>query len=259
MFETVTFDSDGAQLRGRWYRPNACRSLPVVVMTHGFSATITMTADRYADVFCEAGLGVLLYDHRNLGASDGEPRYQINPWLQARGYRDAITHVTTMPGVDADRIALWGDSLSAAVALVVAGIDSRVAAVVAQVPATGRETAPADPTGELYDALRHTMLHGDISGGPQDTVGPLPVVSADQIHAPSLLQPISGAGAAVREGARVRCGRRGRRRGGAGRKLRELTATSPLRTWLRHSISGNERRSAVDRPYYRTSRESPHQ
>lgn len=190
MFETVEFESQGAQLRGRLYRPFARESVPVVVMAHGFSATITMTADRYADVFCEAGLGVLLYDHRNFGASGGQPRHQINPWLQARGYRDAITYATTVPGVDGDRIALWGDSLSAAVALVVAGVDSRVAAVVAQVPATGRETAPADSEGELYDALRHTLLHGDISGGPQETVGPLPVVSADQINAPSLLQPI---------------------------------------------------------------------
>jgi len=50
---------------------------------------------------------VLLYDHRNFCASGGEPRNQINPWLQARGYRDAITYAATAPGVDGDRIALW--------------------------------------------------------------------------------------------------------------------------------------------------------
>jgi dienelactone hydrolase len=60
MFETVEFESQGAQLRGRLYRPDARESMPVVVMADGFSATITMTADRYAEVFCEAGLGVLL-------------------------------------------------------------------------------------------------------------------------------------------------------------------------------------------------------
>jgi hypothetical protein len=190
MFETVEFESQGAQLRGRLYRPDSRESVPVVVMAHGFSATITMTADRYAEVFCEAGLAVLLYDHRNFGASGGEPRQQINPWLQARGYRDAITYAVTAPGVDGDRIALWGDSLSAAAALVVAGVDSRVAAVVAQVPAIGRETAPVDPEGEHYDTLRHTVLHGNISDGPQQTIGPLPVVSPDQINSSSLLEPI---------------------------------------------------------------------
>jgi pimeloyl-ACP methyl ester carboxylesterase len=190
MFEIVDFESDGAALKGRLYRPLGSRHLPVVVMAHGFSATITMTADRYAEVFHQAGFAVLLYDHRNFGISDGSPRQQINPWLQARGYRDAMTFVATLPGIDDTRIALWGDSFSAAVALVVAGVDERVAAVVAQVPATGNELAPPDPDGALYAALRDTLRNGDITGGPDHTVGPLPVVSADQIHAPSLLKPI---------------------------------------------------------------------
>lgn len=191
MFEAVEFRSEGAVLRGRFYRPLDSQGVaPIVVMAHGFSATITMTTDRYAEVFSSAGLGVLLYDHRNFGASGGEPRYEINPWVQARGYRDAMTFGAALPGVDGARVALWGDSFSGAVVLVVAGVDERVAAVVAQVPATGSQMVPPDPDGRLYEALRHTLQDGDISGGPDETVGPLPVVSADQIHAPSLLHPI---------------------------------------------------------------------
>lgn len=57
-----------------------------MIMAHGFSATINgMTADRYAEVFHNTGFAVLLYDHRNFGISDGDPRQQINPWIQARG------------------------------------------------------------------------------------------------------------------------------------------------------------------------------
>ena len=56
-------------------------------VTHGTSATLTMCLDRYAEVFCNAGLAVLLYDHRNFGLSGGEPRQLINPWLHARCYR----------------------------------------------------------------------------------------------------------------------------------------------------------------------------
>ena len=190
VFESVEFESQEAVLRGRLYRPPGGQPLRVVVMAHGFSATITMTAHRYAEVFQQAGLAVLLYDHRNFGVSDGQPRHEINPWLQARGYRDAVTFVASLPGVDRNRIALWGDSFSGAVALVAAGVDQRVAAVVAQVPATGREQAPPDPDGSLYEALRDTLADGDIRGGPDETVGPLPVVSADHIHAPSLLEPI---------------------------------------------------------------------
>jgi uncharacterized protein len=190
MFDTVEFQSEGAVLRGRVYPAFGAGPAPIVVMAHGFSATITMTADRYAEVFQQSGLAVLLYDHRNFGASDGEPRHAINAWLQARGYRDAVGFAGNLPGVDSGAIALWGDSYSAAVALVLAGIDERVAAVVAQVPATGREHAPADPDGTLFETLRETLLGGEITGAPEDVVGPLPVVSADQIHAPSLVQPI---------------------------------------------------------------------
>lgn len=98
-FETVEFPSQGAKLRGRLYRPSGTGLVPVVVMAHGTSATITMTAERYAEVFQAAGLAVLLYDHRNFGASGGEPRHEINPWIQARGFSDAITFLESVPGI----------------------------------------------------------------------------------------------------------------------------------------------------------------
>ena len=64
------------------------------------SSTTTMTTDRYAEVFQQSGLAVLLYNHRNFGGSDGEPRQAVNPWLQARGYRDAASFVADLPGVE---------------------------------------------------------------------------------------------------------------------------------------------------------------
>ena len=89
MFETVEFPSDGALLRGRFYQ-HAGRRAPALVMAHGTSATITMVVDQYAAAFHEAGLDVLLYDQPGFGASGGEPRQEINPWVQGRGYRDAV-------------------------------------------------------------------------------------------------------------------------------------------------------------------------
>jgi uncharacterized protein len=188
-FEVVEFPSEGTLLRGRLYRSTDTGPAAVVVMAHGTSATITMATDRYAEVFRDAGLTVLLYDHRNLGDSGGEPRQEINPWVQARGYRDAVTFVQSQDGVDRDRIALWGDSYSAAEVVVVGAIDDRVAAVVAQVPACGTELPPPDPDGSLFAVLRETLLEGDVSG-PGDTLGPMPVVSSDQLNTPSLLPPI---------------------------------------------------------------------
>jgi uncharacterized protein len=193
MFTTIEFPSEGATLRGRLYLPpEAGRASPVVVMAHGFTATVSeMTADHYAEAFRAAGFAALLYDHRNFGASDGEPRLQINKWVQARGYRDAMTFLAQRHDIDAGRMALWGDSMSAAEVIVVGAIDPRVKAVIAQVPACGDNPPPPDPDGSLFAALREKLLGGDVSGTPETTFGPLPVVSCDQKGSPSLLRSLT--------------------------------------------------------------------
>ena len=188
--EMVEFASQGAVLRGRLYR-GAGRRSACVVMTHGTSATIGMAIDRYAEAFHDAGLAVLLYDHHGFGASGGEPRVEINPWIQARGYRDALDHLSGLPGIDPARIALWGDSYSSGHALIVGAIDPRPAAVVVQVPALGPSLAPPDPAGDLFAALARTLESGDVRATPETTTGPLPVVSPDQLGSPSLLPTIS--------------------------------------------------------------------
>lgn len=191
--QAVEFPSQGATLRGRLYLPaEGTGPAPAVVMAHGFSATIQgMVADAYADVFHRAGFAVLLYDHRNLGISGGEPRQELNKWVQARGYRDALDFLAKRREVDNHRMALWGDSMSGAEVLVVGAVDPRVKAVVAQVPACGDAPPPTDADGSRFAALKETLLHGDVRTAPETTTGPLPVVSADQHRAPSLLTPLT--------------------------------------------------------------------
>src|SRR3954462_3942193 len=99
MFELVEFPSEGAVLRGRLYRASASSAEPIVIMANGTSATIRMSADHYAERFHEAGFSVLLYDHRNLGASGGEPRFDVNPWVQAPRPRGAPRFAEAVPGV----------------------------------------------------------------------------------------------------------------------------------------------------------------
>src|ERR1700761_7787255 len=131
----IEFDADGVTLRG-WFYPaeGVSGSAPAVVLAHGFSAVKEMYLDSFAEVFAAAGLGALVFDNRNFGASDGEPRQEIDPWAQVRDYRDAITYASTLPEVDAARIGIWGSSYSGGHVLVVGAIDRRVQAVVAQVP-----------------------------------------------------------------------------------------------------------------------------
>jgi fermentation-respiration switch protein FrsA (DUF1100 family) len=113
-------------------------------------------------VFSRAGLGVLVYDNRNLGASGGEPRQQIDRVMQVRDYSDAITFAQTLPGADPERIGIWGSSFSGGNVLVVAATDRRVKCVVSQVPATHRiETLRMAATRQdLLNEERRRVLAG---------------------------------------------------------------------------------------------------
>lgn len=189
----IEFPSEGVRLRGRLFMPFTAAPVPVVIMAHGFSATAHgMVADQYAQAFAAHGVAAFLYDHRGIGRSDGEPRGEINPWLQARGYRDALDAVAGLEErVRADRMALWGDSYSAAQVLAVAAVDDRVRAVLAQVPACGRHSAPPDLDGALYRQMRAQLLGGDVRADERHWRGPMPVISVDQLSSPSALRPLT--------------------------------------------------------------------
>ena len=185
----IEFDAEGVTLRG-WHYPAGdagTGGAPAVVMAHGFSAVKEMYLDQFAEVFSAAGMNVVVFDHRNFGASDGEPRQEIDPWDQVRDYRDAITYASTLPEVDADRIGIWGSSYSGGHVLVVAAIDRRVKAVVCQVPLISghdnlRALVRADFIAgfrQLFDADRLARFRGE----PPAMV---PVVDADPL-APSAL------------------------------------------------------------------------
>jgi fermentation-respiration switch protein FrsA (DUF1100 family) len=137
MRQDIEFNAEGTTLRGWLYTPDdGSGPFPTIVMAHGFSAVKEMYLDRYAEVFAGAGLAALVFDNRNFGASDGEPRYEIDPWAQVRDYRHAITYAGTRPEVDRNRIGVWGSSYSGGHAIVVGAIDKRVKCVVSQVPLT---------------------------------------------------------------------------------------------------------------------------
>ncbi|HZP15043.1 MAG TPA: alpha/beta hydrolase [Nocardioides sp.] len=125
----------GVTLRGWFFpAPDTTTPAPVIVMTHGASGVKEMHLDDYAEYFAEAGLNVVAYDHQNFGDSDGAPRQEMDPVLQVRDIRNAISYAITRPEVDASKIGVWGSSFSGGHALMVAAIDKRVQAVVAQVP-----------------------------------------------------------------------------------------------------------------------------
>ncbi len=178
---------DGTTLRGWHYTPDAPGRHPTIIMAHGFSAVKEMYLDKYAEAFANAGFASVVFDNRNFGASDGEPRQEIDPWVQIRDYSDAITFAQTLGQTDAARIGVWGSSYSGAHVLVVAAIDRRVKCVVSQVPMTSgyhgfRRLVRADFIAGLQEGFHAERARVAAGGAPSM----LPVVAADPA-APSAL------------------------------------------------------------------------
>ncbi len=131
----ISFESHGTTCRGWLYRPETVAAAPAIVMSHGFSAVKEQGLDGFARGFCAAGFVVLAFDYRCLGASDGMPRGRIIPQEQHDDNRAALAFLAGQPGVDAERIGIWGSSYSGAHALFLGAMDPRIKVVVAQVPA----------------------------------------------------------------------------------------------------------------------------
>jgi pimeloyl-ACP methyl ester carboxylesterase len=127
------FTSEGTRCAGTLYLPEAERP-PVVVMAHGFGAESTFRLPAFAERFVSKGMAVYLFDYRNFGASDGEPRNLVNPFRHVADWGAAIEHARGLGEVDAGRLGLWGTSFSGGHALVAAAKFAPVSAVVSQVP-----------------------------------------------------------------------------------------------------------------------------
>ena len=177
---------DGAADRGRHHfagcsvTPPGDGPHPLVVLSHGWGAVKEMFLHEVAETLVGAGVACLLYDHRCLGESDGEPRGELDPWTQIDDARDVITHARGLPGVDPDRIGVWGSSYAGGHAIVLGAVDRRVRCVVAQVPTisgwrTTQRRFPFDGLAQLrarLDADRAARLRGEPPATRRDRARP---------------------------------------------------------------------------------------
>lgn len=161
MPETVKFSSHGVALDG-WYFPAVDDRLasaagrPIVVMAHGFAGTKDCGLAGFGERLALAGADVLAFDYRGFGASDGEPRQVISLKAQAEDYRAALGAAAGLPGVDPDRLVLWGVSMSGGLVLEVAAGRSDIAAVLALTPLVSsapERATPATPPGTADENL----------------------------------------------------------------------------------------------------------
>jgi fermentation-respiration switch protein FrsA (DUF1100 family) len=180
-------------LRGWHYRPDrGSGPWPTIVMAHGFSAVKEMYLDRFAEAFAAAGLAALVFDNRNFGASEGEPRQEIDPWQQIKDYRDAISYALTLPETDGTRIGVWGSSYSGAHVLVLGATDRRIRCVASQVPLiSGYRNARRLIRADLIAAVEAMCAEDRLKRYRGEPPATLPVVSEDPAGPAELPTPDS--------------------------------------------------------------------
>lgn len=167
----VTYYSEGVACWARIFFPKGFAETDKrlgIVLGHGWTGTHA-SLEQYANYFAVRGMVAMAIDYRGWGKSNGfislaEPvksddqkrriqatadvqvkRTRLLPMKQVEDYRNAISYIQGEPGVDPDRIGIWGSSFSGGHIVTVSALDSRVKAAVGQVPAVSGKNVPKTP------------------------------------------------------------------------------------------------------------------
>jgi len=138
-YDEVTFLSGGVECHA-WHFTGEGDALatdagrPVVVMAHGLAGTKDSGLQPFAEALATAGLDVLAFDYRGFGLSGGHPRQTVSMADQLDDYRAAMAAAARLPGVDPQRLVLWGVSLAGGHVLAAGAHRDDVAAVVSVTP-----------------------------------------------------------------------------------------------------------------------------
>lgn len=120
--------ADGLTLFG-WYVPP--RNGAVVILMHAYFVDRRQVIP-VAQMLMKHGYGVVMYDQRASGQSDGDVRSL--GWLDIPDVSQAVLWAQSQPGVDARRIGIYGCSMGGAIALVAAAQNPAISAIAADAP-----------------------------------------------------------------------------------------------------------------------------
>ena len=187
----VTYYSDGIGCYAKIFYPKGLSTTsktPGVVLGQGWAGT-HFSIEKYGARFAERGLVAMVIDYRGWGSSDpfiaqaqptvttADPsqaldgkrfiktkidvvttRTRLLPMKMIEDYRNAISYLQGEPGVDPDRIGVWGSSFAGGHAIMTAAFDARVKAVAMQIPSIAGKNSQPGPVAlrgaQLEDAIK---------------------------------------------------------------------------------------------------------
>src|SRR5262249_52678381 len=174
----VHFYSEGVQCYGKIFTPKAFSSqskTPAVALAPDWGGTAT-SIERYAAHFASRGLVAMVIDYRGWGKSGGFlqtvdevktddrlrfsqmtarvriRRKRLIPQQQILDFRNALYYLQGEPGVDRERVGVWGAGMAGGHVIVIAATDARIKAAGAQSPGSDGKDTPrkaSAPAGEL--------------------------------------------------------------------------------------------------------------
>lgn len=198
----VTYYSDDVACYGMLFLPknfSTAGRTPGVVLAHGWAGA-HQSIEKYGARLAERGLVALVIDYRGWGRSDGFvtladrnlldrgknsddvrftrtradvviKRTRLIPMKQVEDVRNAISYLQGEPGVDAERIGVWGSSFAGGNAIVVAALDARVKAVSVQIPAISGKNTPGGPATLSGRLLEDAIKRARSGQGGEFTTG----------------------------------------------------------------------------------------
>jgi dipeptidyl aminopeptidase/acylaminoacyl peptidase len=138
----VAFFSGSARVAALWRTPDDFegRLRPIVQGPGWMGLKDAKLYVRYHEALTAAGFGVLIFDYRGFGDSEGD-RSLLSPTLQLEDLFNAVTYVCSRGDVDADAVGVFGSGgTGGGNAVLLAALDERVKAAVSQYPvADGRD------------------------------------------------------------------------------------------------------------------------
>ncbi|OAN35121.1 alpha/beta hydrolase [Mycolicibacterium iranicum] len=132
----VTFFSEGQRLAALWRTPDEFEGpLRAIVQGPGWlGLKDAKLYVRYHEALTAAGFGVLIFDYRGFGDSEGDRGF-LSPSWQLTDLINAVTYLTTRDDVMPDAIGVFGTGgTGGGNAVLLAAADPRITAAVSQVP-----------------------------------------------------------------------------------------------------------------------------
>lgn len=129
MKKKIKFNSDGFVLVGNLYTPenfDPAKKYPAIIVDGSWTTVKEQMQGLYASELAKEDFITLAFDHSYYGESEGQPRFWENPKAKIADYKNAITFLQTVQGVDTGNIFLTAVCASAGYMGTVAAEDKRV-------------------------------------------------------------------------------------------------------------------------------------